>query len=82
MSFADDDDEQLLGDEGFTIASTATTASIVAATPSGALYGAFKLLSFMQQRKPIPPRFTTIPKTKLRHWDLWDGLDGKEDGFW
>ena len=65
-----------LGDEGFAITSAASAVNITARTPSGAMYGVFKLLSFMQQRQPLPERLVSSPKTKLRHWDLWDGLDG------
>ena len=52
-------------------------ATIEAATASGAFYGAFALLGLVQRREPLPAVATTsVPATRLRHWDLWDELDG------
>ena len=65
-----------LGPEGFTIAGPH---GITAATASGALYGAFKYLSFVQQHRPLPlpaSPFTSQPAMKIRAWNLWDKPSG------
>jgi len=66
-------------EEGFTLSSSSLDGkhSIIANTPSGGLYGAFRFLSFLQQHKPIPsPNYTSSPALKLRAWDLWDTVSG------
>ena len=51
--------------------------AVEAATASGAMYGAFRLLSYMQRRVALPPSPTdSVPATRLRHWDLWDQMSG------
>ena len=55
---------------------------IEAATSSGLLYGAFKLLSLVQQHKAIPQGYQSSPAMEHRVWDLWDNVDGSiEQGF-
>ncbi|KAH8044422.1 alpha-glucuronidase [Aureococcus anophagefferens] len=61
-----------LGAEGYRLRG----ATIEAATASGAFYGAFALLGLIQRREPLPAVRTSVPRTRLRHWDLWDELDG------
>ena len=61
------------GDEGFTL----TPQSIAANTASWALYGAFRLLAYVQQHKPLPPSFTSQPAMRIRAWNLWDTLSGR-----
>jgi len=61
------------GPEGYTIKPTVMTA----ATPSGALYGAFKLLSFVQRHIPIPEQYSSQPAMAQRSWNLWDVMDGR-----
>ena len=64
------------GTEGFTLLG-APSFGIVADTASGAFYGAFRFLSFLQQHKPIPAgNFTSSPAMALRAWDLWDTVSG------
>ncbi|EGB04646.1 hypothetical protein AURANDRAFT_10378, partial [Aureococcus anophagefferens] len=45
-------------------------------TASGAWYGAFKLLSYVQRRLPLPERDASAPAMELRAWNLWDTLSG------
>jgi hypothetical protein len=65
-----------LGAEGFQISSTESTASLTAATASGALYGSFRLLSYIQRGVSLPREFESVPDMELRVWDLWDDLTG------
>ena len=69
-----------LGAEGFALAAAAGDpiygASIRAASASGALYGGFRLLSFMQRGLPLPEEHESVPQMELRIWDLWDDIDG------
>ena len=51
-------------------------ARVEAATASGAWYGAFKLLSYVQRRLPLPERDASAPAMELRAWNLWDTLSG------
>ena len=80
-----DDAAPELGTEGFRIRQSAAPGDVVhieAATPSGLLYGAFKLLSLIQQHKDIPRSYDSNPAMELRVWDLWDNADGSiEQGF-
>jgi hypothetical protein len=48
---------------------------VEAASASGLLYGAFKLLSLLQQHKPIPRRYESAPAMERRVWNLWDNVD-------
>ena len=69
--------EHALGSEGFRISrSPAGQYTLSAASPSGALYGAFRLLGYLQRAEPLPEVFTSVPAMKLRVFDLWDELDG------
>ena len=61
--------------EGFTLTGSPHF-TIVANTPSGLLYGAFRFLSFLQQHRTIPATYTSAPAMKLRAWDLWDTVSG------
>ena len=63
-----------LGDEGFAITGT----SIQAATPSGALYATYRLLSLVQRGvwQPAGAAVRSKPAMALRIWDLWDQLSG------
>ena len=73
-----------LGKEGFRIRQDPGTGAvhIEASSSSGLLYGAFKLLSLMQQHKAIPLDLESAPAMELRIWDLWDNVDGSiEQGF-
>ena len=66
------------GAEGFAISDLAITAG----SASGALYGAFRFLSFVQRREPLPRALAEAPSMTLRVWDLWDNLNGHiERGF-
>jgi alpha-glucuronidase len=70
--------EEALGKEGFRIGrSAAGGVTVVAATASGALYGSFRLLSYLQRGEAIPSNFTSTPAMALRIWDLWDVLSGE-----
>ena len=62
-----------LGPEGFTV----TPRTVTAHTPSGALYGAFRLLSLVQQHRPLPANLTARPAMRLRAWNMWDTLTGR-----
>ena len=67
-----------LGHEGFRIVLVSHPRRLVqisAATESAALYGAYRLLARLQRREPLI-NVTSIPNTRLRHWDLWDELSG------
>ena len=67
-----------LGREGFAIGrSSSGGATLRAATPSGALYGAFRLLGYLQRGEELPPELTSSPAMELRVFDLWDELDGR-----
>ena len=79
----------VLGSEGYRILPSSPEGSgersagrgsgmaVEAATASGAMYGAFRLLSYMQRRVPLPTAPTdSVPATRLRHWDLWDQMSG------
>jgi hypothetical protein len=72
-----------LGPEGFSIGRAASGVTVDAATPSGLLYGAFKLLSLMQQHKALPSDYyESAPAMERRVWNLWDNADGSiEQGF-
>ena len=75
-----------LGKEGFEIGRTGSGDVLIrAGTASGALYGSFHLLSFMQRAEPVPgsaSALQSIPALGLRIWDMWDNLDGSiERGF-
>ena len=65
-----------LGTEGFAITTSPAPNGRVyrlnAAAPSGALYGTFRLLSYLQ-RGMMVPEIESIPAMELRIWDLWDG---------
>ena len=69
-----------LGTEGFTLASAdgdpLYAASLRAATASGALHGAFRLLGYVQRTEPLPQELESIPQMELRIWDLWDDTTG------
>ena len=52
----------------------ASSSSGGAASSSGALYGAFRLLGYLQRGEPLPSNLTSIPAMKLRVFDLWDEL--------
>ena len=69
---------QALGEEGFAIGITAEDGSVEirARTASGALYGSFRFLSYLQRGEEVPQTVTSVPAMKLRVWDLWDVLDG------
>jgi hypothetical protein len=66
------------GAEGFKIGRTDDgDVTVQAMTPSGALYGSFRLLSYLQREERVPgPEFVSIPAMPLRIWDLWDDLTG------
>ena len=69
--------EHVLGSEGFRISrSPAGQYTLSAASPSGALYGAFRLLGYLQRGEPLPENHMSVPAMKLRVFDLWDELDG------
>ena len=73
-----------LGKEGFRIRQDLNTKTvhIEAAISSGLLYGAFKLLSLIQQNKAIPQKYDSTPAMEFRVWNLWDNVDGSiEQGF-
>ena len=71
-----------LGAEGFAIANADDGVAISASTGSGALYGAFRLLAYLQRREEIPISTTERPAMTLRVWDLWDNLNGRvERGY-
>jgi len=70
-SFADTTDT-----EGYTISNDGSAVAIKSSTASGALYGAFKLLSYLQLNTDIPSSYTSTPAMPLRVWDLWDVLSG------
>lgn len=54
-----------LGDEGFRVLGGGV--GIEAATGSGALYGAFRLLGFVQRREPLPATaYESAPAMRLR----------------
>ena len=61
-----------LGKEGFRLRRdpSAKTVRLEAGAPSGLLYGVFKLLSLLQQHKPIPAEYESAPAMGLRVWDL------------
>lgn len=65
-----------LGMEGFDLSSTDNAVVMRAATASGALYGAFRLLSYVQRALPLPSQTQEAPDMELRIWDLWDDLSG------
>eukprot|EP01044_Picomonas_judraskeda_P025769 COSAG03_NODE_7586_length_897_cov_1.532581_1_plen_189_part_10 len=69
-----------LGEEGFEIDRTDSGDVLIrAGTASGALYGSFHLLSFMQRAEPVPGSASALrstPALGLRIWDMWDNLDG------
>ena len=73
-----------LGPEGFAISNlplsnnghAKQTYQLHAATPSGALYGAFRLLSYLQRGMMVPEIESSIPAMQMRTWDLWDDLGG------
>ena len=65
-----------LGAEGFEIKNAQGEVSISAKSADGALYGAFRLLSYLQQNLDIPPTLESSPSLELRVWDLWDTLSG------
>ena len=63
--------------EGYSL----TPNQILARTPSGALYGAYRYLSFLQRRLSLPgspPSGPVVSNPAMTHrvWDLWDGLTG------
>jgi alpha-glucuronidase len=68
--------DRALGPEGFRITRSPTgqVTSLRAASSSGALYGAFRLLGYLQRGEPLPSNLTSIPAMKLRVFDLWDEL--------
>ena len=69
--------EQALGHEGWGITrSPEGQYTLSAASPSGALYGAFRLLGYLQRGEPLPENHMSVPAMKLRVFDLWDELDG------
>jgi len=57
---------------------TATSAGVTldAATPSGALYGVYHFLGYLQRAEPIPESYRSSPAMHLRIWDLWDETSG------
>eukprot|EP01052_Picozoa_sp_SAG31_P068660 SAG31_NODE_27468_length_425_cov_1.426380_1_plen_108_part_01 len=64
-----------LGSEGFHIGRSPNgQVTLRAASSSGVLYGAFRLLSYLQRMEPLPTNFTSVPAMKLRVFDLWDEL--------
>jgi alpha-glucuronidase len=76
-----------LGDEGFAIdRNDGGGVRVRANTASGALYGSFRLLSYIQRSEAIPggggkgqqqqTHFISIPAMELRVWDMWDDLSG------
>lgn len=70
-----------LGEEGFAIGRVDDGDVLLRAkTPSGSLYGVFRLLSYLQRQKAVPGTMTnpfiSIPSMTLRIWDLWDDLSG------
>ncbi len=69
-----------LGMEGFALAAAdgdpLYAARVDAATPSGALYGCYRLLSYVQRGAPLPQVLQDVPQMELRIWDLWDDLTG------
>lgn len=67
-----------LGEEGFRLSRSSSSGVILEAkAASGALYGSFRLLSFLQRGEPVPSNFTSTPAMALRIWDLWDVLSGE-----
>lgn len=70
--------DRALGLEGFRISRSPPSGQVTlrAASPSGVIYGAFRLLSYLQRGEPLPTSFTSVPAMKLRVFDLWDELDG------
>ena len=67
-----------LGKEGFRIGRSGFGGvTLEAATASGALYGSFRLLSYLQRGEAIPSNFTSTPAMALRIWNLWDVLSGE-----
>src|SRR5262249_27730082 len=76
-----------LGDEGFLLRATTVRGKpaivIAANTDVGVLYGAFALLSRMQQSKPLAGLdVASSPRIQLRLIDHWDNLDRSiEHGF-
>ena len=65
------------GMEGFGITSgSGNVTTLRAATASGALYGAFRLLSYVQRGAALPVQLIDRPRMELRIWDLWDDLSG------
>ena len=72
-----DSGTRALGTEGFEIGRTAAgDVRLRADTASGALYGSFRLLSYVQRGKPVPALLRDSPQMELRVWDLWDDLSG------
>jgi len=65
-----------LGSEGFRLTTSPRGVVLSAHTASGALYGAFRLLSRVQRALPLPSNQTSVPAMQLRIWDLWDDLGG------
>jgi hypothetical protein len=65
-----------LGYEGFALESTSSGAVLTAGTASGALYGSFRLMSYIQRGVALPQELESIPQMELRVWDLWDDLSG------
>lgn len=60
------------GAEGYAL----LPARIAAKTASGALYGAFRYLSYAQRGLPPPADVASRPKMALRAWNLWDRTSG------
>ena len=72
-----------LGAEGFRLLQPAAPVggvALEAASASGALYGAFRLMQRLQLGEPLPRAgalpWVVKPAMTLRMWDLWDDNDG------
>ncbi|KAK3254998.1 hypothetical protein CYMTET_35805, partial [Cymbomonas tetramitiformis] len=74
-------------DEGYSIHLNTLHTVISSRSPQGVLYGAFELLRRLRREDPGALAgggevVRSAPSAPLRHWDLWDNLDGSvERGY-
>jgi alpha-glucuronidase len=64
------------GSEAFSITHQADNWIIAGNTPSGVLYGTFRLLALIAQQQPLPDSLTDGPTSPIRWVNQWDNFDG------